>query len=118
MTTLAAIPVHPDQLDLLDQITDVESPIGKLHALDFQAACVAVGRANDGWVNPNAVSALLHETFGEINPRWYSGMWTSGCGKKNGFMITHRSFCVPIAPKYSKGNSNKYLPMRRLRGAL
>lgn len=114
MTThLATIPVCDDQLDLLSLVADTQTPIGSLHASDFRAACEAVADV-DGWVNPNLVSKRLHDTFGEINPRWYSSMWLSSCAKA-GFMDTRREILVPIDGKHSKGNAGKALPMRRLR---
>lgn len=113
MTTLATTPVCDDQLDLLDAIADTETPLGSLHAADFREACEAVADA-DGWVNPNLVSAWLHARWGEIRPRWYSAMWSSSCGSKNGFMDkTDRP--VPIDPKHSRGNGNKSTVYRRLR---
>ena len=115
MTTLATHDLDPNQLDLLAAIADNESPLGSLHASDFRAACEAVADS-DGWVDPNLVSKRLHDTFGEISPRWYSAQWAGACGK-NGFMDTHREVLVPIHAARSKGNGNKSLPMRRLRSA-
>lgn len=111
---LAAIPVCDDQLDMLTLIADEQTPLGKLHADDFRQACVAVAD-NHGYVNPNLVSALLHERFGEIKPQWYSAMWSASCGP-NGFMDKH-SHEVPIDPRYSLGNGNKAVKWRRLRAA-
>lgn len=116
MTTLATRPVDAEQLDLLDEVADASSVLGTLHAKDFRAACEAVADA-DGWVNPNDVSRHLHDRFGEINPRWYSSMWSGACGTKTGFMTTHRDRRVPIDPERSKGNGAKDVPLRRLRGA-
>lgn len=113
MTTLASIPVCEDQLDLLSLVADAQTPLGALHASDFRSACEAVADA-DGWVDPNLVSKHLHDTFGEVNPRWYSAQWAGACGK-NGFMDTHREVLVPIHAARSKGNGNKSMPMRRLR---
>lgn len=113
MTTLGATPICDDQLDLLSLVSDTATPLGKLHALDFQAACVADGRANDGWVHPSRVSALLHERFGEIKPQWLSAMWMSGCSR-NGF-LDKTDIEAPIDGKHSRGNSNKTVRLRRLR---
>lgn len=114
MTTLAAIPVCANQMDLLDLVTDTQTPLGQLHALDFQAACVADGRAHGGWVHPSRVSARLHERFGEIKPQWFSAMWTAGCSPKGFMDMTDVE--RPIDPKYSRGNGNKKVKLRRLRG--
>jgi len=111
---LAATPIDPAQMSLLDEITDTSSPLGSLHRADFEAACRAVADAS-GWVNPNDVSAELHRRFGEINPNQYSGMWSGACGSKSGFMTTYRDLLVAIDSTHSRGNSNKSLPMRRLR---
>lgn len=109
MTTLAAFP-----MDELPFPSDESSPLAKLHAADFEEACRAV--ADDaGWVNPNLVSAWLRAKWGEVDPRSYSGAWAGACGR-NGFMDTHREVQVPIDGRHSKGNGNKSLPMRRLRG--
>ncbi len=116
MTILSAQPVDPDQLDLLDAIADTQTPLGSLHADDFRTACEAVAD-DDGWVNPNLVSAWLHARWGEVPSNWYAAMWSSSCGKRNGFMVTHRDRQVPIDGRYSKGNANKTVPMRRLRSA-
>ena len=113
MSILAARPVDPDQLSILDLVTDIETPLGKLHADDFRAACVEVGRANDGWVHPSKVSRLLHARFGEVNPRWLSGMWASGCSGK-GFMDKSDER-RPIDPEFSRGNGAKDVRLRRLR---
>ena len=113
MTILSARPVDPDQLSILDLVTDVETPLGKLHADDFRAACLEVGRANGGWVHPSKVSRLLHTRFGEINPRWFSGMWGSSCGR-NGFM-DKTDVPEPIDPEFSRGNGNKDVFLRMLR---
>ena len=113
MTTLATNPLDSIQLDLLDAITDVETPLGSLHAGDFEAACRAV--AVDGLVDPNRVSALLHERFGEVNPRWYSAMWASACGKR-GF-LDKTDALVPIDPTHSRGNGGKKVLYRQLREA-
>lgn len=117
MTTLATQPVTGDQLDLLDAITAIDTPLGSLRFEDFKAACIADGEAHEGWVNPNRVSAILHDRFGEIGPNAYSGMWGPSCGRgPNGFM-DKSDVEVPIDPKYSKGNGNKGIKLRRLRKA-
>ena len=115
MTTLAATPILPGQMDLLNLITDTSTPLGSLHRDDFEAACRAVAHRG-GWVNPNDVSAELHRRFGEINPNQYSAMWSSSCAKA-GFMDTHRDRRVPIDSTRSRGNGAKEVPMRRLRSA-
>ncbi len=114
MTVLAARPVTGDQLDLLAAIADVETPLGKLRAEDFRAACEAVGRRHDGWVHPSLVHAELIARFGEINPRAFSSKWGGACGP-NGFMdkTNHRR---PIDPEHSQGNGAKDVRLRRLRG--
>jgi hypothetical protein len=113
MTTLAASPVDPHQLDLLDLLADADTPLGRLHRDDFEQACRAVADA-DGWVNPNLVSAWLHARWGEIDPRWYSAQWAPACGPK-GFMDKHPEVRVQIDGKHSRGNSNKDVVYRRLR---
>lgn len=115
MTTLAAIPVMDDQLDLLSLVSDNDTPLGKLHAADFEQACRAVADV-DGWVNPNLVSAWLHARWGEIDPRSYAAKWAPACGPK-GFMDTHHDVQVPIDGRHSRGNQNKSVAMRRLRDA-
>lgn len=114
MTTLATHPLNPDQLNLLDTITAVETPLGSLRFDDFKAACIEDGNRHEGWVNPNRVSAILHDRFGEINPRSLSAWWASGCSRGKGFM-DKSTVEVPIDPTHSKGNGNKSLPMRKLR---
>jgi hypothetical protein len=109
---LSAIPVCDDQLDLLTLVADNDTPLGRLHRDDFEAACRAVADDN-GWVNPNAVSAWLHARFGEINPRAYSAAWAGACSK-NGFMSKTDAW-VPIDGEHSRGNSGKSVRMRRLR---
>lgn len=111
MTTLAAVPVMDDQLDLLNLITQKSSPLGKLHADDFRAACEAV--EYEGIVDPNLVSAWLHARFGEVKPQWYSAMWAGACGPK-GFLDKTETW-VPIDGTYSRGNANKRVQLRRLR---
>lgn len=112
MTTLSAAPLDADQLDLLDCITDHETPLGSLRRQDFEDACRAVADI-DGWVNPNDVSAYLHRRFGEINPRAYSAQWAPACGR-NGFM-DRTDRLVQIDGAHSRGNSNKSTVYRKLR---
>lgn len=114
MTTLAAIPVDPNQLDLLTLVADNSTPLGQLHRDDFEEACRAVATFN-GWVNPNRVSAWLHDKVGDVNPRWLSAQWAPACGP-NGFM-DKTEVEVPIDAAHSKGNGNKTVRMRRLRSA-
>jgi hypothetical protein len=112
MTTLAAHDLDPNQLDLLQLVADNETPLGRLHRDDFEAACRAV--ADDaGWVNPNLVSAWLHARWGEIDPRWYSAQWAPACGPK-GFM-DKTDVRVQIDATHSRGNGNKDVVYRRLR---
>lgn len=112
MTThLASHPLDASQLSLLDAIADSETPLGSLHRDDFRAACVAV--AVNGLVDPNKVSAWLHERFGEVSPRWYSAMWAPACGPR-GF-LDKTSLKVQIDPKHSRGNGGKEVFYRRLR---
>jgi hypothetical protein len=111
-TQLAAHDLDPNQLDLLQLVADNDTPLGRLHRDDFEAACRAVADA-DGWVNPNAVSAWLHARWGEIDPRWYSAQWAPACGPK-GFLIKTDAW-VPIDGEHSRGNSGKSVRMRRLR---
>lgn len=115
MTTLATQPVTGDQLNLLDAITAINTPLGSLRFEDFKAACVAVADPY-GLVNPNLVSAYLHEHHRDMKPQSYSGFW-SAATSRNGFMDTLRDRQVPIDPTYSRGNGNKSVPMRRLRKA-
>lgn len=114
MTTLATTPVCDDQLDLLDAIADTQTPLGSLHAADFRTACEAVAD-DQGYVNPNLVSAWLHARFGEINARSYSARWAGACGPKGFMDKTTRP--VPIDPTHSLGNGGKTTVYRRLRGA-
>lgn len=116
MTThLAATPILPGQLDLLNEVADTSSPLGTLHASDFRAACESV--ADDmGWVDPNKVSKYLHERFGEINARAYSAQWAGACGK-NGFLVKLDRL-VDIDPTHSRGNGGKRVHYRRLRSAI
>lgn len=108
MTTLAAQPIDPNQLDLLTAIADVT-----LTTADFRAACEADARSHEGWVNPNRVSALLHQRHGEFKPQWLSGQWAPACGP-NGF-LDKTNVEVPIDGKHSKGNGNKTVKLRRWR---
>lgn len=110
MTSLATFPLGQDQLDLFAQ-PDL-TPLGQLHASDFEEACRAVA-TDDGIVNPNLVNAWLHARWGEIDPRWYSGQWASACSR-SGFMDTLADI-VQIDGTHSRGNSNKGVKLRRLR---
>ena len=109
---LAAVPMCADQLDLLSLVADNVTPLGTLHRDDFRAACEAVADEY-GYVNPNLVSAYLHDHFGDVNARWYASQWAPACGD-SGFMdkLSHE---VPIDPKHSRGNGNKAVKWRRLR---
>lgn len=113
MTTLAATPVDPDQLDLLALVTDNETPLGSLHRDDFRAACMVDAAHHQGWVHPSRVSAILHDRFGEINPRALSAQWAPACGP-NGFLDKSDEW-APIDPEHSKGNGGKTVRLRRLR---
>lgn len=115
MTTLATQPICNGQLDLLTAIADTDTPLGSLRFDDFKAACIAVADPY-GLVNPNLVSAYLHEHHRDMKPQSYSGFW-SAATSRNGFMDTLRDRQVPIDPTYSRGNGNKSVPMRRLRKA-
>jgi hypothetical protein len=114
MTILAARPLDPDQLDLLDLIADPHTTLGKLRMDDFRAACRADAAANNGWVHPSRVSALLHERFGEIHPQSLSAKWGPACGP-DGF-LDKTDELAPIDPTHSRGNGNKAVPLRRWRG--
>ena len=113
MTTLAAIPVCDDQLDLLNEIADVETPIGSLHADDFRQACWQDASANGGWVHPSRVHLILFNRFNEVNVRWFSAMWAGSCGP-NGYMTT-TDIEAPIDARLSRGNGNKTVKLRRWR---
>lgn len=114
MTTLAASPVLDDQLDLLSLVADPQTPLGKLRTQDFKDACRADAEAHYGLVHPSRVSALLHERFGEVNPRWLSAQWAPACGP-NGF-LDKTNVEKPIDPEHSRGNGNKKVKLRRWRG--
>jgi hypothetical protein len=115
MTSLAAVPVDPDQLDLLSLVADEQTPLGSLHRDDFRRACHADAMTHDGWVHPNRVSALLHRWFGDVNPRWFSSQWAPACGP-NGF-LDKTDIQVPIDATHSKGNGNKTVRLRRWRAS-
>lgn len=112
MTILAARPVDENQLDLLSLVTDNETPLGSLRRADFEVACRDDAADHDGLVHPSRVSALLHDRFGEINPRWLSAQWAPACGP-NGF-LRKTDLEAPIDPEHSKGNGNKSVKLRRL----
>lgn len=113
MTTLAAIPVDPNQLDLLSLVADNDTPLGTLHRDDFRAACEADAADHDGWIHPSRVSAILHDRFGEIGPNWFAAQWAPSCGP-NGFM-DKTDVEEPIDGTHSRGNGNKTVRLRRLR---
>lgn len=115
MTTLAAIPVCDDQLDLLELVTDEQTPLGSLRAADFRDACWRDANNHSGWVNPNRVTAALHARFGEIKPQWYSAMWSGSCGP-NGYM-DKTDIEVVIDSRFSRGNGNKKVKLRKWRAA-
>ena len=111
---LAATPIDPAQMSLLDEITDTSTPLGSLHRADFEAACRQDAAANGGIIHPSRVSAILHARFGEINSRALSAQWSSACGRK-GFMDKCDTW-LPIDPEFSKGNHGKQVRARVLRG--
>lgn len=115
MTTLATAPIQGDLLDELALLADPYTPRGLDDAARFEAACRAV--AVDGWVNPNDVRARL-TVDGELQiaPRKYAALWLAATGRA-GFMDTHRDRLVPITGAGSKGNTNKQVPLRKLRCA-
>lgn len=115
MTTLAAIPVCEDQLDLLTLVADHDTPLGQLHRDDFRAACVEDGRAHGGLVHPSRVSLILHNRFGEVKPQWFSAQWAPACGP-DGF-LDRTDIPADIDPTHSRGNGNKQTVYRRLRVA-
>lgn len=116
MTTLAQRPVgDSDQLSL---IGDDWTPLKKPFADRFRAACESVGRAHDGWVDPNLVRAQLLDgdvEFTYAEAKQYAGLWSKSAGRK-GFLDTYRDRTVPITGRGSMRNGNKDVPMRRLRG--
>jgi hypothetical protein len=103
-----------DEPDLLSLIADEHTPLGKLRMDDFKAACRADAEAHGGWVHPSRVSKLLHDRFGEIDPRSFSAKWGPACGPK-GFLDKTKT-PAPIDPTHSKGNGNKDIRLRRWRG--
>ena len=111
---LAATPIDPAQMSLLDEITDTSSPLGSLHRADFEAACRQDGASNGGVIHPSRVSAILHARFGEINSRALSAAWAGACGPR-GFMDKCDTW-LPIDPEFSKGNGAKAVRARVLRG--
>lgn len=114
MTTLAARPVDAEQLDLLSLVAESDTPLGKLHDLDFRAACIEDGRAHDGYVSTSRVSAILHSRLRDFNPRSLSAKWMAACGP-DGF-LDKTDIDAPIDPTHSRGNGNKSTKLRRLRG--
>lgn len=113
VTILATRPVESEQLSILDLVTDVETPLGQLHAKDFREACERDAAEHDGWIHPSRVSLLLHNAFDEINPRALSAQWAGACGR-NGFM-DKTDVWAPIDARLSKGNGGKSVRLRRLR---
>lgn len=117
MTTLAAIPVTPGQLDLLTCIADTSSPLGSLRYADFRSAYEWDGFKHGGEVDPNRVAALLHRRHRDVKPRTYSAWWAPACGKGPNAFMDKTDIEVPIDPTYSKGNGNKKIALRKLRVA-
>lgn len=115
MTTLATHTLDPDQLDMLELLADDHSVLAKVHADDFKLACWEDAAANDGWVHPSRVSAILHSRFGEIHPQSLSAKWAPACAPLTGF-LDKTDVPAQIDPTHSKGNGNKSLPMRFWRG--
>jgi hypothetical protein len=113
-THLAAVPVDANQLDLLALVADNSTPLGRLHDLDFHAACIEDGRAHDGYVSTSRVSAILHRRLRDFNPRSLSAKWSGACGP-DGF-LDKTDIDDPIDPTHSRGNGNKSTKLRRLRG--
>lgn len=105
---------HLDQPDLLDLLADDRTPLGRLRMDDFRAACWDDAREHDGEVHPSRVSALLHDRFGEIDPRSFSARWAPACGP-NGF-LDKTDELADISPEHSQGNGNKKVRLRRWRG--
>lgn len=114
MTTTSARPVDDQLRDDLDLVADPRGALASIHNNDFREACETDGRAHNGWVHPSRVSKLLHDRFGEINPNSLSAKWAGACGP-NGFM-DKTDQRVPIDPTHSRGNGNKDVRLRRLRG--
>ena len=113
MTHLAVVPVDPDQLDLLSLVADNDTPLGQLHRDDFRAACLSDAATHGGEVHPSRVSLLLHNRFGDVNPRWFSAQWAPACGPRGFLDMTDVE--APIDARLSKGNGNKTVLLRRLR---
>ncbi len=112
MTTLATGGL--DDPDLLDLLADDRTPLGRVAMDDFRAACRTDADGHEGWVHPSRVSALLHQRFGEINPRSFSSRWAPACGP-DGF-LDKTDVLVPIHGTHSRGNANKSIHLRRWRG--
>ena len=112
MTTLATRPV--DEPDLLAQLADQVTTLGKPFADAFRDACYADAIAHDGEVHPSRVSALLRRHHGDFDPRRFSAMWAPACGREGFLDKTDR--LAPIDPEHSKGNGNKDVRLRRWRG--
>jgi hypothetical protein len=103
-----------DEPDLLDLLADDRTPLGRLRMEDFRDACQADADAHDGWVHPSRVSALLHQRFGQIDPRSFAARWAPACGS-NGF-LDKTDVLADIDPAHSRGNGNKQILLRRWRG--
>lgn len=114
MTTLSAYSPTDEQADLLALVADEHSPLGKPLADAFREACEAEAAEHGGWIDPNAVRArLMHHPAYE--PRQYAALWSASSGR-NGFLVkTDR--LTPITGAGSRGNGNKAVPYRKLRGA-
>lgn len=111
MTTLATQPV--DEPDLLALLADTVTPLGKPFADAFRDATETEGRAHDGWVNPNRVRGRLLD-HPDYAPRQLSALWSVACARDGWLDKTER--LVPIEGEGSRGNGNKKVPLRRLRG--
>lgn len=103
-----------DEPDLLDLLADDQAPLGRLRMDDFRDACWADAQAHGGEVHPSRVSALLHQRFGEIDPRSFAARWAPACGR-DGFMDKTDQL-ADIDPTHSRGNGNKQVLLRRWRG--
>jgi hypothetical protein len=103
-----------DEPDLLDLLADDRTPLGRIRMEDFRDACRADADAHGGWVHPSRVSALLHQRFGEIDPRSFAARWAPACGK-DGF-LDKTDVLDGIDPEHSRGNGNKQILLRRWRG--
>ena len=112
MTTVGVGPL--DEPDLLDLLADTVTPLGLVRMNDFRQACHDDAKAHDGDVHPSRVAELLRERFGEVHPQSFSAKWKPACGPDGFLDKTDR--LAPIDPRFSKGNGNKQVPLRRWRG--